>query len=571
MRRHGWTVTVAFCGTMLGCGDGTGPDLAEIVVEPATLTLAQQESERLVPSVLDGQGRLVTGVAVTFNTSNASIVTVDATGLVHSAGPAGSATVTVRAGQLTKAVPVTVTAAATTISVTPSPGVLPQLSTLQLDAKLLDLVGDPIPGAPLTFTSSNSAVLTVSATGLVTSVGPAGQANVIVTSTTLSAHTAIAVTQVAHSLVVSPNPVRLGQQGPIQVNVNVLDAVGAEIPGLPATFAAAPASLLTISSTGLLAAVGPLGSGTVTVNSAGLSREVPVTVVEVSHPVGTVVATKVIGTSLYGAAVSAGGQVYVVGLNGDFLRTTLPSFDLASLPSLLGPANAAVFSPSGNRLFVSGAPSDGVTEVVAATGAVAGSVTGLSGRPFDIVMARDGSRLYVSTENGVVYVIDPATRTIVGQVQAAGTGVVHLALHPSLPLLYASAPDGIQVTEIDLQDLSTRPLSIDGRPQALAVSPDGSELYVADETGNLSIVTLSNDVVVDIPIGCSGYGLALTPDGLQVYVSCSIEGFVKVVDVATRSVIKTIAVNGNPRRVAVSPDGFTVVVPNEFGWVDFIQ
>jgi len=33
----------------------------------------------------------------------------------------------------------------------------------------------------------------------------------------------------------------------------------------------------------------------------------------------------------------------------------------------------------------------------------------------------------------------------------------------------------------------------------------------------------------------------------------------------------TIAVNGNPRRVAVSPDGFTVVVPNEFGWVDFIQ
>jgi len=84
-------------------------------------------------------------------------------------------------------------------------------------------------------------------------------------------------------------------------------------------------------------------------------------------------------------------------------------------------------------------------------------------------------------------------------------------------------------------------------------------------------VTLSDDVVVDIPIGCGGYGLALTPDGEQVYISCSLNGKVEVVDVATRTHIKSIAVTGSPRRIAVSPDGLTVVVPNENGWVDFIQ
>jgi len=99
---------------------------------------------------------------------------------------------------------------------------------------------------------------------------------------------------------------------------------------------------------------------------------------------------------------------------------------------------------------------------------VAGTISGLNGRAFDIVTSSDGSRVYVGTENGFLYVINAATRTIVDEVQTTHGGLVHLALHPSLPLLYASTSGN--VIEIDLEDLSTRLLPVDGVPQALAVS-----------------------------------------------------------------------------------------------------
>jgi YVTN family beta-propeller protein len=111
-----------------------------------------------------------------------------------------------------------------------------------------------------------------------------------------------------------------------------------------------------------------------------------------------------------------------------------------------------------------------------------------------------------------------------------------------------------------------------GAPQAVAVSLDGAELYVANEGGTVEVVTIATGATAaTISLGCGGYGLVRTPDGAQLYVSCSQSGLVKIVDPGTRTVVGTLTTSGIPRRVATSRDGRAIAVANEGGWVDFIQ
>jgi Bacterial Ig-like domain (group 2) len=252
-----WAVAVAMVAACGGDG-GTSPDASEIVVRPSSLTLAQRQSAQLVPSVLNKNGELVSGAVVTFRSSDTTIVRVDATGTVTSVGPAGHADVVLRSGQLTKTVPVTVTPTTKGITLSPSPGVIPQKGTLQLTATLVDEVGTPVPNPTLTFSTSSDKVATVSPTGLVTSVGKAGQVTIFVVSGEFSAQTTIAVTQVATSLKVTPSTITLGQGHQLQVTADVLDAVGDVFPDQPITYSASPSSIISVSSSGVLTPVDPL-------------------------------------------------------------------------------------------------------------------------------------------------------------------------------------------------------------------------------------------------------------------------------------------------------------------------
>lgn len=558
---------------LAGCGDSSGPDLpraAEIVVAPSAVTIVQLGAQELSVSVVDDEGRLLSGVPVTFASTDEAIVTVSALGMVTSVGPAGTAAIVVEAADLERQVPVTVTPVANRIVVAPDPGVVPQKGTLQLDVQLLDLDGTPVPGASFEFESGNTAILTVSQTGLVTSVGPAGQTGIAISSGNLNAQVIVAVTQVPTALVVRPNPIRIGRGLSLQVGATVEDAVGAPIAGSPFTFAAAPSTLFSMTATGLLTASQTLGDGTVTVRSGQLEAVVPASVVAVTHPAGVLASTTPAQIGPYGPAVAGDGRIAVGGLNNALALGMLPGFGLTTTP-LSGLITAVAFSPSG-RLFASGAPFDGVSEVNPATGAVLGSVAGLVGTPFDLVVSPDEQTLYLSTGDGWVYFIDIPSRSVRDEVQVAGA-LVHLALHPSLPLLYASPQGSPQIFEIHTETLATRPIAVQaGAPQAIEVSPDGNELYLANEAGSVEVITLaSGATAASIPLDCGAYGLGVTPDGAQLYVSCSLAGAVRILDVASRTVLDGIPVGGLPRRIAVSPEGATVVVANEGGWVDFIQ
>ena len=69
-------------------------------------------------------------------------------------------------------------------------------------------------------------------------------------------------------------------------------------------------------------------------------------------------------------------------------------------------------------------------------------------------------------------------------------------------------------------------------PQGVAVSPDGSSVYVTNQVDNtVSAATATNTVTANIPVGKAFAGVAVSPDGSTVCVT----NFDSTVSVATAS------------------------------------
>src|SRR5206468_3077504 len=145
----------------------------------------------------------------------------------------------------------------------------------------------------------------------------------------------------------------------------------------------------------------------------------------------------------------------------------------------------------------------------------------------------------------------------------------HLLTHPNGNLLYVATRDGGSVLEVDWRTMTVvRTFTLGGRPQGMALSANGAELYVANEVSNvLHIITLSNGAMTSVPLRSGGEGMARGSDG-KLYIGEVFAGFVEVVDPVSRTVVRTITTGGTPREVAADPARNQVLVANESGWVD---
>ena len=158
------------------CGDdsATAPEPARpttVTVSPATHGLtALGATVQLSAEVRDQNARVMAGATVTWTSSANSVATVDASGLVTAAGN-GTATITASAGSATGSTVVTVTQSVATVDVSPATADLTALgATAQLTAAALDGNGHAVAGAEFSWESSDAAVATVDAAGLVTGV-----------------------------------------------------------------------------------------------------------------------------------------------------------------------------------------------------------------------------------------------------------------------------------------------------------------------------------------------------------------------------------------------------------------
>ena len=545
---------------VLACGsDGpTGPRASEIRLNLVSLSLEQLDSVQLIPSVVDAGGTLISGIAVSFESTVPTIVSVSSIGIVKSLGPAGSGEIRVKGGGLTRTVPVTVTAVADSLVVSPNPLVVPQLGTVQINARVIDRAGAEIPQSTITFLGSDANLITVSSTGSVKSVGPAGIASVTVSSPGFAAVVPVAVTQVPTKLVVTPADPKVAQGRTLRLSAAVLDAVNVTVPGAVFQYTSLTPALVSVSSDGVVTSLGPLGNATVRVAAVGmpLSVDVSIGVVDFGSPTGD--SLQVINSPLMYAVDFIDEKSLIAESYSNSPRL----FDLlTNTSSVIGaPAGFGVAVAAGrNKAYFT---STSLVEYDLTTKAV--RELALQGQLFDIVISADERTAYVGTNFNAIHVVDLATMTATRQIQSPHAGL-HLSLSPSGTKIYASV--GGPVTETDVASGIARVLHSGlAAIQATAVTRDGRTLFGVSESSVIYALELATLQIKTYPTpGCRGWGLAISPDDQTLVVSCPQDGRIALFDARNGNLLRTFQNIGEPRRVSMSTDGYMAAVGTSVG------
>jgi YVTN family beta-propeller protein len=189
-------------------------------------------------------------------------------------------------------------------------------------------------------------------------------------------------------------------------------------------------------------------------------------------------------------------------------------------------------------------------------------------------VAIHGNTLYFAdTGNDMVSIIDAATLNP-DNYNPAETDI-HVGINPDD---LAVSPDGSQLwvadtgpqtgpgspTDIEVistaTDTVTATLPLPSAPEQVTFSPSGATVYVTTAAG-LWIFNAATDQVTGVIHGLGDpRGVAVSPDGSTVYVTNTVDNVVEVIDAATARVTGTIPVGELPWGLAVSADGGTVYV-----------
>ena len=245
--------------------------------------------------------------------------------------------------------------------------------------------------------------------------------------------------------------------------------------------------------------------------------------------------------------------------------------------------------PPPYHVYVTNEYSGDLTVIAGGTNEVVATVP-LGKRPRGIKVSPDGTQLFVALSGsppappGIdestlpppdrsadgIGIVDIAAGEVVNIVRA-GTDPEQVAVSADGTRLYVANEDAGEASVVDIAtgDILAA-LPVGGEPEGVRISPDGSVVYVTSEEDNQvsAIDTAANEVVAVFEVGARPRASAFSPDGSRAYVTAENSGTVHIVDTSTHEVIETIQLTGElmrPMGVVVSPDASRVYVTNGRG------
>jgi YVTN family beta-propeller protein len=101
-------------------------------------------------------------------------------------------------------------------------------------------------------------------------------------------------------------------------------------------------------------------------------------------------------------------------------------------------------------------------------------------------------------------------------------------------------------------------------PHGMGVTPDGRRVFVSgDGSSGVSVIDTATDrVIKTIEVGKTPHGIAVTPDGKMVLVGVYGDNRVAFIDTASNTVVATVPVP-SPHTIAIRPDGKTAYVASQ--------
>ena len=402
--------------------------VSAVAVVPAETTIAALgDTLRLAAEALDANGNAVAGSEFSWESGDAAVATVDASGLVTAVAN-GDATIAATSGSVSGNATVTVAQEASTVTVTPAAASIAALGdTLRLTAEALDANGNAVAGSEFSWESSDDAVATVDASGLVTAVG-SGSATITATSGSASGSAIVNVARQVSAVTVAPDTATVVEGDTLRLAATATDADGQVVTGVAFAWASGDMAVAVVDASGLVTGIAA-GQAQVTATAAGMTGHATLTVVAPSPTTvtvtpDTVVLTMVGQTAQLTAEVrdQAGRVMDGIPVAWSSADTTVAVVDSAGLVTAVGGGAATVTARAGD------ASGDAIVSVMQSVDSVTVSPPADTIAPGDtlrlIAQAYDaighmvvGASFTWSSSNAAVATVDPS-----GLVRGAGEG-----------------------------------------------------------------------------------------------------------------------------------------------------
>lgn len=244
--------------------------VATVNLSPSSATVTVGQTVQLTATLGDMTGATLSGRAVTWTSQNPALATVNAQGLVTAVAP-GSVVITAASGSVQGTTAITVNPEpVANVMINGAPTGLQYEQTVQLTATATSASGAVLTGRPVSWSSSNAAIATISAAGVITGGAVRGGTAESVTFTaTVEQKSATVTVPIAPipvaTVVVSPSSSALTVGQTVQLSAALRDVTGATLSGRPVTWTSQNPALAAVSAQGLVTAVAP---GAVTITAA---------------------------------------------------------------------------------------------------------------------------------------------------------------------------------------------------------------------------------------------------------------------------------------------------------------
>jgi YVTN family beta-propeller protein len=230
-------------------------------------------------------------------------------------------------------------------------------------------------------------------------------------------------------------------------------------------------------------------------------------------------------------------------------------------------AKQVKFSPSGNKAYVlcDGNPGQLYFLDVKNGNNNLGSIS-VGNTPYALAVPSDSSKIAVSVSgDNRVLIINPNSMKITDTI-AAGNTPTGIAFSSDGLYIYVLCAYSSQIERYLLSNHTRDYIDIVNGGDEVALTPSGSRLFATN--GYVVTVIRTSDFTKQFTISSVSnhpFGLAVSPDGAHLAVSCYQEGVVKVYDANASvepSVLAQVTVGTGPKGLAYSPDGKYLYVSN---------
>lgn len=252
---------------------------ASVRVTPASPSIAVGRSLQLSAQVFDAAGQEIPGQVITWSSANPNAAAISATGLLTGVA-AGTSVITATSGSVSKTANVSVVwVSVGSVQLTPGSATIDVGGQIALSARVADAGGNELSGRSLVWTSQHPNVARVSNTGLVTAVG-IGTATITATVEGKSSSAVVTAKpgpSTVSSISVTPSSSSLAVGQRAQATAVSKNVSGATVTGATYAWTSSNVAVATVSSSGLVSAVGS-GQATITAASSGVTGRMTVSV-----------------------------------------------------------------------------------------------------------------------------------------------------------------------------------------------------------------------------------------------------------------------------------------------------